>query len=119
MTEKTDPPEKATLKMGDLRSIIAESVKDAVKGLTPGESPTTDDGSDSSRIVPQGAVRQQSVAEAVQTELAKIAKEKQDAEEKKSVSDQLAALDKKVNEEKPPVQRTRRHRFMGWGEPTE
>ena len=64
--------------------------------------------------------RSSSVAAAVQAELAKLqAKDKEDKEvqeRQQQLDNKLAELSEKTKE-KPPVERRRVHKLMGWGEP--
>jgi hypothetical protein len=107
--KKDDGP----ITMGTIRSLITEVVTEATRGLTGSrEDKSTKD--EPSR--PGGAAgRTQGVQEAVQAEIEKIKAREAAAERDKTIDEQLAALADKTAE-KPPVERSRRHKLMGWGE---
>lgn len=111
-TEKTPESETgkgASLTVGDLRKMIAETVQGIVGD---GEKKTETDppkGEPSTGPVAGG------IAAEVQRQVEKIrareARQKRDEE----VDGKLKELSEKVRE-KTPVERSRVHRFMGWGE---
>jgi hypothetical protein len=100
------------IKMGDLRKMIQDTVTDVMKGVTV---PTKGEDTDTPKGGGTQADRATSIASAVQAEIEKIrAKEKED-DDKKTIQDKLNELSA-ATAEKPPVERSRVHKFMGWGE---
>lgn len=105
-------------KVGELRTMIGELVAEAVKGVTTGG--TKDDDSTTGRPEGTSGDRARSVGALVAEQVKKIqdaesAKQKQ-AEKDKTIQDKLDELSK-ATAEKPPVERRRVHKVMGWGEP--
>jgi hypothetical protein len=105
--------EGGKLTAGDLRKMVSELVSEAVKGITT----TTDKAHEQAEEHTQEKLdRPSSVSAAVQREIARIqAKEKQD-ERDKTIDEGLAKLSE-VTAEKPPIERRRVHKVMGWGDP--
>jgi hypothetical protein len=94
---------------GAIRQMIEDAIS-KLGGGTKTDTPKTD------TTVETGPQSRQSLAGEVERELRKMqAKEKED-QEKTGVADRLTALEEKVVE-KAPVERSRVHRLMGWGEP--
>jgi hypothetical protein len=115
MAEEKDKPVGIT--MADIRKVILETVADATKGLTGSKDDTSTDDSkrDSGNPLGSRTDRATGVQDLVKAEIEKIkAKEAAEARDK-TIDEQLAALADKTKEQ-PPVERSKRHRFMGWGE---
>lgn len=105
MTE-TPPPGDAGIKMGDLKKMIQDTVSEVVKGITP--DPKTDPVKDSST---GGG----GIADKVREEIEKIRGREKEDKEKEDLKTQVAAL-AEATKESAPVERTRLHKLMGWGE---
>jgi len=103
-----DPPADADngpITFGAIRQMIADALgkKDKEEPPKPpltGQPPATD------------------LAAEVKKELAKIQDSERATNEKQTIQQQIAAITDKLAE-KPPVERSRVHRLMGWGEPHE
>ncbi len=119
MTAPTPPPEPekgATMRFGDLKKMISDSVSAAVAGLTGDPAPTQQ------RQPLRGQPQQQrsrSVDDEVRTAVEKLEVDRKARERReqrdKGVEDKLTALEERTKE-KAPVERRRVHRLMGWGE---
>lgn len=96
--------EKAVrITMADIKKAIDDrvtAVVGTVKTDKPEEKPPTEG---------------KSVADQVSEALARIRSKEARDEKAKTMEEELAALKEKTKE-KEPVQRTKRHRFMGWGD---
>lgn len=108
--EGQKPPEDDTNKqggisVGDIRKMVVDMVKDAVSstGSKGGE-----DGKEAEKPASD-------VASQVQTALARIQEKEARAAREKSIDEQLAALAEKTKE-KPPTERRKVHKLMGWGD---
>lgn len=108
----TDPPKGGGLTVSDLRNMVTELVKDAVGAAkAPEGAPASDKAGTETQ-----ATRSTSIASEVQRQVDKIrAKDEREAKDKK-IQDALTELSEKTKE-KPPVERRRVHKLMGWGEP--
>lgn len=112
---KPEEPAKTGITMADIRKLVTDTVAEVTKGITTtpkeGEGKETDDTARPGTRADRGA----SVASQVEAEIAKIkAKEAQEARDK-GIDDQLAKLSE-ATAEKTPVERSKVHRFMKWGE---
>jgi hypothetical protein len=105
--EKDDEGTKDLLNVGQLREFIAESVKSAVAGLG-GEK--KEDSGEGKKDLSGGDITQQ-----VQRELARVREHERRTQREKDIDTTLAALQERTKE-KPPVERRRVHKFMGWGD---
>lgn len=105
--------------MKDLRQLVTDTVTEAVKGITSTGDATkgkTDDGQDGTPPRTETRVdRSSTVAEAVQREIQKIQQKEAREAKDKSIDEQLLKL-AEATKEKPPVERRRVHKIMGWGE---
>jgi hypothetical protein len=106
--EKTDPP-AGGVKMGDLRKMVTDLVSEAVKGITP-TAPITPPVTTPGTPAAGGGIQ-----ELVQAQIDKIKAADQEKADKQSIQDKLNELSEKTKE-KPPVERRRVHKLMGWGE---
>ncbi len=116
MSEEGD--KKTGLSMGDLKKMVEETVSAAVSGLKNDKNDKNDNDDDAKkqrREAVSGIDRQVDVRSAVQEALDSLKKEKEKQERETSIDEKLAALEKRT-QEKTPVERSKRHRFMGWGE---
>lgn len=109
--EKTDEkpenkPSDGGISLGDLRDLIKEEVSSIVDSLKPN---TERSGSQSTES------RNFSITEEVRREVEKLRTADDANREKMGLMERLGKLEEAIGE-KPPVQRTRRHKFMGWGE---
>lgn len=103
MTEQT----KASITMGDLKKMVMDTVAEVTKGISEPakkDEPKEPVGNDS-----------RSVADRVREEIEKIRAAEKETEEKETLKKEITQL-KETVKEKPPVERTRRHKLMGWGE---
>lgn len=118
MAEKPEekPEEKpdvsAPLTLSELGTFITDKVTEAVKGLTAAKDDAHDTGA---KVVEAKLDRKSSIAEEVRAELQKIGAEDEEKKNRASLLDRLTAVEGKVTE-KPPVERRRIHKIMGWGE---
>lgn len=101
-TETETEAEEGSVKFSDLKEVVREVVAE----MLPSRSSSTKSTSRAS----SGA----GIAEEVQAQLAKIKADEDAKAEKTSVQTTLADLKAKV--ERPPVERRRIHKVMGWGE---
>lgn len=100
-----DPPEKTGLNMGDLKKLIQDTVAD----LLPKENKKDSDDNDAP-VKEDG-----SIADRVRQEIENIRSREKADKESEDLKTQVAAL-AEASKEKPPVERRRVHRLMGWGE---
>lgn len=111
-----DKKEEGTkaLTMGDLKKFIEDTVGSIVKS---GKDVHDDAHSRAAEHTTSKLDRNSNIQEQVQAELAKI-KEKEDRDKKESERDTLLSelQEKLKGQEKAPVERSRVHKFMGWGE---
>jgi hypothetical protein len=105
-SEKTQ--ESKSLAMGDLRNLILDTVKDVMKGVTP--EPKTDE-----PVSRREGTRSTSIQEAVQAEIQKIQQKEAEETRQAKLDEELKHL-REATAEKPPVERRRVHKVMGWGE---
>lgn len=105
MSETNDTGGKVTV--ADLRKMVADLVGEAVKVVKP----ESDTGSKDTGRQPDS----RSVAEQVQAALAGI-RDKDEREKRDRTIDQTLAELQERTKEKPPVERRRVHKIMGWGE---
>jgi hypothetical protein len=101
-----NPPEPTGIKIGDLKKLIQDTVADVVKGITPDAGGKPDD--------TPASTDNSSVADKVRAEIEKIRGREAEEKEKETIKTQLAELKSKT--EQAPVERSRLHKFMGWGE---
>lgn len=106
-TEKTDPPVDpptgGSITMKDIRSAIT----DIVKELIPGQTPGTD--------APKSEGTPVDIKSHVDAAIAAIKRREERDAKDKSIDEQLAELHGKTAE-RAPVERSRKHKFMGWGD---
>jgi hypothetical protein len=109
MTVDAPKPEGTGLSLGDLRKLVTDTVADVMKSVTPsGESVTAPK--------PETRMdRSTTVQAAVQAEIEKIRAKETEAKEKEDLTAKLTALEL-ATKEKAPVERSRVHKIMGWGE---
>lgn len=119
MPEPQTPPtppnpesESGTLTMGDLRGIVEDIVTKVAGALTPAAAKKAEEtGKDESG-------RPVDIAAQVRGELEKMrlreAKERDEADLKKTVAELKER--QKPEDPKPPIERRRIHKMMGWGE---
>jgi len=116
------PPEQqpptTSIKFGDLRRLIGDMVSDVVGHTDPPpqrQSPPARSGGGNLRDQARG----RGVEDEVRTAVDKLEKDRKAREEReardKGYEDKLKELEERTKE-KPPVERRRVHRFMGWGE---
>jgi hypothetical protein len=101
--DKTD--KDGTVKFSDLVDVVTEVVNDklaVLKGAVTGTEKTTVDGPES-------------IKEEVQRELEKIHKGQAEKDWREGTEGRLKAVEERTAE-KPPVERRRVHKLMGWGE---
>lgn len=109
---ESETDQGAPLTLAELGKFITDKVSEAVSGLKT----TTDTVHEGSTDVVEKKLDNKSrIAEEVQAEIAKLRKQEAAEGESKAVTDRIAKLEDLVKE-KPPVERRRVHRFMGWGE---
>lgn len=108
------PPETGKgLTVSDLRNMVTELVKEAVEAAgkpaegTPAATPATPD---------TAAGRSAGIADEVKRQVERIQARDKRAQDDKAIQDKLTELSEKTAE-KPPIERRRVHRLMGWGEP--
>jgi hypothetical protein len=114
MADKTesDTDTGAPLTLKELGKFIKDTVAEAVSGI---KSTTDDVHEKAAEHTEEKLDRKSTIAEQVQAEIAKLRQQEKQEGESKAVTDRIAALEARV-EEKPPVERRRVHRLMGWGE---
>lgn len=105
----TDDSKTAPLTMGELGTLIAEKIKEILPTVTgkSGETQPPKSTQDSGGKV--------DIASQVQAELAKLKAREDKQKADNDVQTRLAALEK-PKEEKTPIERSRVHKLMGWGE---
>lgn len=99
------PPETSGIKMGDLTKLIKDTVAEAITGMKPTDSKPDD------KVVDEDS----SVAAKVRAEIEKISANKKKEEKEATIDSELKDLREKTKE-KAPVERTKLHKLMGWGE---
>jgi hypothetical protein len=108
----------AVMHIRDLRKMISDQVTEAMKAVqstvvgTPDPTPPATDPRQAPRM---RAGQQRNVADEVSAALDKIERDKADQEWRTGLDKDLTEL-KERTKEKPPVERSRLHRIMGWGE---
>lgn len=107
---ETPPNDTPGITLADIRKLVTDTVAEVTKGLTPSGG-----GSTPPSNTPDDTATGRSVKEQVEAALAGITEKNQRAEREKTIDQQLKDLSEKVAE-KPPVERRRVHRLMGWGE---
>lgn len=107
-----DKPESTTITMGDIRKLVQETVAAVVK---TGEETKDRAHEEGAKHTEDKLDRSSNVADIVQEEIKKLKAKDQEETDKKTIQEEIAELKKKTAE-KGPVERNRRHRFMGWGE---
>jgi hypothetical protein len=117
MAETETDAGKSKTTVGDLRDMIKEIVAETIKGATPdtttGDNTPDTDGPKGTETTGE---RARGVAALVAAEVKKIQeKDAADARDQ-TIQEKLDELSK-ATAEKPPVERRRVHRAMGWGEP--
>jgi CHASE3 domain sensor protein len=112
MTDDNTGTDKGTLTLGDLKNFIdtriqalVESGKDKEEGARDKAQDHTEDKLD----------RGSRIEEQVTRALQKLREKETKDEEQKTLSQQVAELLERTKE-RPPVERRKVHRFMGWGE---
>lgn len=101
-----------SMRLGDLRKLIADTVS-SMTGSQPQQSQPRQSLRDQVRDSRSGQSR--NVDDEVSAALAKIEADKKRQERDAAIDKDLTDL-KERTKEKAPVERSRRHRFMGWGE---
>lgn len=109
--EKTPESESGKLTVGDLRKMITETVQSIVGGDGEKKAETDSPKNETSGGSPTAGGIAAEVQRQVEKIRAREARQKRDEE----VDGKLKELSEKV-QEKTPVERSRVHRFMGWGE---
>lgn len=115
MAEETNPPTNddkgGVLSVGELRKFITETVQSVVGSVGKAH----DDAQGAAQEHTQTSLdRKGAIAAEVQAEIEKLKRREARAARDKEIDDKLADLSKKT--EVHPVERSRVHRFMGWGE---
>lgn len=105
--DKTD--DDAVVKFGELKSVVEEVVKDAIDKLTGNGDKKADTSDPSQKINPA------TISQEVREALAEIHKGDTEQQQRESAESRLKAVEEKVAE-KAPVERSRKHRIMGWGD---
>jgi len=108
-TEKTGETSSA-LTVGELRKMIKDSVQEFAGALTGGG-----DAKDDKKPVAEGSPTGGGIAAEVARQVAKIREREAREQRDKDVDERLEKLSSTVVE-KAPVERSRVHKFMGWGE---
>ncbi len=117
----TEQNSSAKLTRGDLEKLIGGMVEKSVSALNLGGN---SGGNSGGTGAPAGATggnsagssgNGKSVAEQVRDALGQITKEREDKERNERIDEQLLKL-QESNREKNPVERSWRHKLMGWGE---
>jgi gas vesicle protein len=101
----TPPQPPAGLKMGELKKFIQDTVAEVVG--KPADKPV-DKSDDKTETTGD-------IASRVRAEIEKIRGQEKTAEQQKTLESEIAAL-KESTKEKPPVERRRVHKLMGWGD---
>jgi hypothetical protein len=114
----TQPPDsQAPLSLGELRTLIADTVKGLVGTGQKAENEAHDKAEDHTE---RKFERKSDAADSIQGEVAKALQEIQTREakqkEQSTLSQKVEEISKKVLEVQP-IERRRIHKFMGWGEP--
>lgn len=116
MPDPTTPPatdpDEGKLTMGSLKKMIQDTVAEIVPGLmdsakpaTPPPAPATDVPTD--------------IAAQVRAQVERIRKQEEKQKTEAQVLADIAALKDAKPKEKEPVQRSKLHKVMGWGDPAE
>src|SRR5579859_3348408 len=102
-TEETETEsEEGSVKFSDLKAVVREVVAEML--------PSRSSGGSKSSTRSSGA----GIAEQVQAELAKIKADEEATAEKTTTQTRIKSIEEKL--ERPPVERRRVHKVMGWGE---
>jgi flagellar motility protein MotE (MotC chaperone) len=107
-----DKPE-GTVSFADLRAVVKEMVAEVV-GSGKDDKPKDDKSKDDYEADNSKTARQ-SLADEVKAALASIRDSEAEEESKKSMTERLHAVEELLAE-KPPVERRRVHKIMGWGD---
>lgn len=107
------PPEGGKLTAGDIRKMVTDLVSEAVKGIGGAKDEAHGKAEDHTQ---EKLDRPSSVQAAVQREIARMEEKAKQDERDKTIDEGLAKLNE-VTAEKPPIERRRVHRVMGWGDP--
>lgn len=108
--ETTPPPEGGPLKMADIRKLVQDTVKEVVGTISGGEKPPAGDPPPTDDKPVGGGLRAQ-----VEKEIQRIRDKETQETRDKTIDQQLADLAEKTKE-KAPVERSRRHKIMRWGD---
>lgn len=113
-TPKPETPkaDDSKISLGDIRKMVTDTIAEAMKGVNKTEDTAHDKAQDHTL---SKLDRSSTIQAAVQAEIDKIKARETEEAEKKTLQDKLAELSEKTKE-KPPVERSRTHKFMGWGE---
>lgn len=109
--DKPNPP-SGGITMADIRRMVTETVGEVMKGVTgkPDDKPADKPGETGTKENTPG-----DMASIVRNEIKRIKDHEKATERDATIDTKLAELSAAVVE-KPPVERRRVHKFMGWGE---
>jgi hypothetical protein len=116
MPDPTTPPTEPDgdkLTMGSLKKMIQDTVAEIVPGLIGSAKPPTPAGPAPATDVPTD------IAAQVRAQVERIRKQEEKQKTEAQVLADIAALKDAKPVEKVPVQRSKLHKVMGWGDPPE
>lgn len=120
-TEPSKEEEKPTtlLKLGDLKNLIGDVVDRALSSREEKTDPAPT-GTPAKRrpLVREPEPQQRSMKDEVDAAVARLEAEKEERARQAALQKDIEDLkaDKKTRDERPPVERRRVHKIMGWGE---
>lgn len=113
--KKTDDTSDGKFRIGDLREIIAAEVKSAIGAVKDVTSTDTKAHDDAEKITEAKLDSKSTIASEVEKAIADIKSKEAAAARDQDVDSKLKTLFDRT-EERPPVERRKVHRLMGWGE---
>jgi hypothetical protein len=118
----TPEPTPSVMKFGDLKKLIADTVESVTKAGQAAGNALTGNDNPPARVPLRDQVRggsqpapRRSIDDEFSAALKKIEEDKKRQEREANLDKDIADL-KERTKENPPLERSRVHRFMGWGE---
>jgi len=114
--DKSKSDSQSALSLGELRKMITDTVASAVAGLKGTESDARDKaGATTDKALGSKSDAADSIEAQVRAEIQRMKDKEAASQRDKDIDSAIADL-KKRTEEKPPVERRRVHKLMGWGD---
>lgn len=115
MTAPEQPERPLTMKFGDFKKFVDDRIQAAVQAVTGGDNPPSQPRQRPFREPAGQSAPRRSVDEEVSTALKKLEADKAREAKEAERDAKLSELEERTKE-RPPVERRRVHRVMGWGE---